>query len=134
MKKIVLLLSSVMLFPFVSCQKQDTTTTIYGTVIDAYTGEGLPYVQVNFGEGYLTPNPNSYVGYYLYDWQSYASAVTGLDGHFEMNISQIEKYSNESRVKFVLRAKKYGYYEYLEERNVVLGQGNKYQTDIRLVP
>lgn len=122
----VFLIASVFTFLlFCSCTKQeekDTTTTVYGTVVDAQTGAALSAVQVSFGEGHIMGS--------LYGWEAFASAVTGMDGHFEMTFPQTVM--SDPVYTGIIRAEKSGYKSYCEKRDVTLGQGNKYQMDILL--
>lgn len=101
----------------------DTTTTIYGTVLDADTGEPVPVAQVSFGEGHL-------VGGALYGWNAYASTVTGSNGLFELKFSQTEK--EDISIGYTILVKKDGYVDFREERSVTIGQGNKYQMDVAI--
>ena len=71
---------------------------------------------VSFDEGYI-------VGI-LYGWESFAGAVTGMDGHFEMTFPQIG--FSDPIYTGIIRAEKSSYDSYCEEHSVTPGQGKKY--------
>lgn len=119
----VVALASLVWYGCTNEEEKDTTTTIYGTVVDAQTGAAVSAVQVSFGEGHIIGS--------LYGWEAFASAVTGMDGHFEMTFPQIVM--SDPSYTGIIRAEKSGYHSYCEERSVTLGQGNKYQMDILLM-
>lgn len=119
----LLVLCSVML----GCQKDNTTTTIYGTVFNSVTHEPIvgAEIEVGFRSG------SNISSHYTSDGDHrVSSSVSGSDGQFELQFGEIQ-IPNSFRWYYIYGTAS-GYENYYQQTGVAIG--SSYRMDVNLDP
>ena len=112
------------------CDVEDADTpvpfVIYGTVVDARTGEPIRGAEVSLHTG--SYNPSAAVGSSSPEG-SIGTAVTGYDGQYEMHCTVTENIENQVNYHFTLYITAYGHSAYRKDVTLHASKDLRIQVD-----
>ena len=110
------------------CQKDNTTTTIYGTVFNSQTHE--PIVSAQIEVGFRTNDiSDDYMGSRDH---RISSSVSGADGQFELQFGEVQIPTGDKFRWYYIYGTAAGYKDYYQPTGIAIG--SNYRMDVNLNP
>ena len=122
---VLLLVCCVML----GCAKDNTTTTIYGTVFNSVTHEPIAGAQIEVG----FRTGNDIAGYYISSRDHrISSSVSGADGQFELLFGEVQIPTVDYFCWYYIYGTAAGYEDYYQPTGIAIG--SNFRMDVNLDP
>lgn len=117
----------VVCWAMLGCKKEESVTKVYGTVLNSFSGNPVPKMEVQLWQENYSSSSYSY----MYNYAMIGSSVSGSDGQYEIPLT-IELHPDGTHYQYALYVDCEGYYSFYSP--ISIENGHAYKFDINLEP